>query len=83
MQIPSAIASGINGFNSAQNSLAQATVDVARPEVPAEQAALQSPPVDKTEALIQATQAVTQAEASAEVIDRADETLGTIIDISV
>ncbi|PMG81067.1 chemotaxis protein [Shewanella sp. 10N.286.51.B7] len=94
MQIPSAMTSGIQGLQSAQNDLAQATTAVAAPEpttttpVKVEQdtvtlssQATQS--TDKVSAFIDAGQAVTQAQASAEVIDVASENVGTIIDLSV
>ncbi|MEZ9141556.1 MULTISPECIES: chemotaxis protein [unclassified Shewanella] len=94
MQIPSAMTSGIQGLQSAQNDLAQATTAVAAPEpttttpVKVEQdtvtlssQAAQS--TDKVSAIIDAEQAVTQAQASAEVIDVASENVGTIIDLSV
>ncbi|MDO6613360.1 chemotaxis protein [Shewanella sp. 1_MG-2023] len=94
MQIPSAMTSGIQGLQSGQNDLAQATTAVAAPEpttttpVKVEQdtvtlssQAAQS--TDKVSAIIDAEQAVTQAQASAEVIDVASENVGTIIDLSV
>ncbi|MCL2919275.1 chemotaxis protein [Shewanella litorisediminis] len=83
MQIPPASVSGVNGFNSAQSGLTQATIDVARAEPAKQGAELKSDAPDKTDALVKATQSVNQAEASAEVIDKADETIGTIIDIKV
>lgn len=83
MQIPPASVSGVNGFNSAQSDLSKATIDVARPEPAQQSADLKSDAPDKTEALVKATEAVNQAEASAEVIETADETVGTIIDITV
>ncbi|QYJ73662.1 MULTISPECIES: chemotaxis protein [Shewanella] len=83
MQIPPASVSGISGFNSAQSGLTQATIDVARSEPAQQSAELKSEAPDKTDALVRATQSVNQAEASAEVIETADETIGTIIDIKV
>lgn len=83
MQIPPASVSGVNGFNSAQSGLTQATIDVARSEPAQQNAELKADTPDKTDALVKATQSVNQAEASAEVIETADETIGTIIDITV
>ena len=83
MQIPPASVSGVNGFNSAQSGLTQATIDVARSEPAQQSAELKADTPDKTDALVKATQSVNQAEASAEVIETADETIGTIIDITV
>ena len=94
MQIPTAAISGVQGLQSAQNDLAQATTPVAAPEpttstpVKVEQDTVTlssqvSGTSDKVSALIDAEQAVTQAQASAEVIDVASENIGTIIDLSV
>ncbi|WP_372872032.1 chemotaxis protein [Shewanella sp.] len=83
MQIPPASVSGVTGFNSAQSDLSKATIDVARPAPAQQSAELKSDTPDKTEALIKATEAANQAEASAKVIEAADETVGSIIDITV
>jgi hypothetical protein len=90
MQIPSAFSSGIQGFQNAQNGLAQATIDVARATVTPNNAAKDSAAAnstseqpDLTTALVSANQSVHQGEASAKVIEVASETLGTIIDIQV
>ena len=95
MQIPSAMTSGIQGLQSAQNDLAQATTAVAAPETTSQSASVNiqqdtvtlssqsSQATDKVSALIDAEQSVTQAQASAEVIDVASENVGTIIDLSV
>ncbi|MBT1445974.1 chemotaxis protein [Shewanella sp. JM162201] len=89
MQIPPASVSGVNGFNSAQSGLTQATIDVARAPAAnqvqqgSDTAALKSEAPDTADALVKATESVRQAEASTEVIKAADETVGTIIDIKV
>ncbi|MEZ9237697.1 MULTISPECIES: chemotaxis protein [Shewanella] len=94
MQIPSAMSSGVQGLQGAQNDLAQATTTVAKPEpVQTSSSAYlaedtvslssQSNSSDKVSALIDAQQAVNHGQASAEVINVANENVGTIIDLSV
>ncbi len=87
MQVNSAMSSGLGGLQSAQQGISQATTEVAKPtqtnqavEEGKEQQALQS---DKTSALVAAKESENQAQASAEVVEAADETLGTVIDIKV
>ena len=87
MQIPSGFSSGVQGLQSAQSGLTQATVDVAKPTPtqstpPAEptRAVAES---DKSAALVSATESLRQGEAAAEVIDVESENLGTIINIQV
>ncbi|MFT5788923.1 MAG: hypothetical protein ACI8SJ_001031 [Shewanella sp.] len=82
MQIPPSIISGQNGFQSAQSDLTQATVDVAS----SSQSVSSTTTVDSSDsesALISATQAVSHAQASAEVIETSSETIGTLINIQV
>jgi hypothetical protein len=94
MQIQSAHASGLQGLSSAQNGLAQATTAVAAPEQPkpAQAQATQdtvtlsanaTAQTDKTSALVSAVQSEQQGEASVKVIEAANETIGSLIDIEV
>ncbi|KFZ37241.1 chemotaxis protein [Shewanella mangrovi] len=89
MQVQSAFYAGVQGLQSAQNGLTQATVDVARPteNEQSESASVQANEAvqssDKTGALVSALESQRQGEASVNVIDRANETLGSIIDIEV
>ena len=89
MQVNSAMQSGLAGIQSAQSGITQATTEVAKPtqtsqavEEGKEQQGLQSGD-DKTSALIAAKESENQGKASAEVVEAADETLGTVIDIKV
>ncbi|MCT8986726.1 chemotaxis protein [Shewanella phaeophyticola] len=94
MQVQSAYASGMQGLQSAQQGLAQATTAVAIPDQqkPAVSASTQDTVTlssqamsqsDQTSALIDATQSVNQAQASTKVIEAASETVGSLIDIEV
>ncbi|MDD8058015.1 MULTISPECIES: chemotaxis protein [Shewanella] len=94
MQVQSAYASGMQGLQSAQQGLAQATTSVATPDQqkPAVSASTQDTVTlssqavsqsDQTSALIDATQSVNQAQASTKVIEVASETVGSLIDIEV
>jgi hypothetical protein len=94
MQIQSAYASGVQGLNSAQSGLAQATTAVAAPEQPkpAQAQATQDTVTlsanavsqsDKTSALVSSVQSEQQGGASAKVIEAASETIGSLIDIEV
>ncbi|ABI72041.1 chemotaxis protein [Shewanella frigidimarina] len=95
MQVQSAYASGMQGLQSAQQGLAQATTSVATPDqqkpaVPNTSAqdtvTLSSRAVgqtDTTSALVSATESSNQAQASAKVIEVASETVGSLIDIEV
>lgn len=92
MQIQSAYASGVQGLNSAQSGLAQATTAVAAPEQPKPAQATQDTvtlsanavsQTDKTSALVSAIESEQQGEASVKVIEAASETVGSIIDIEV
>ncbi|QSX35257.1 chemotaxis protein [Shewanella avicenniae] len=89
MQIQSAFYAGVQGLQSAQNGLTQATVDVARPteneqsETATLQATEAAQSTDKTGALVSAMASQQQGEAAVNVIDRANETVGSIIDIEV
>lgn len=79
------ISSGLQGLQSAQSGLTQATIDVAKPAQPSQavdptRAVAET---DKTSALISATQSLRQGEASVEVIAAESETLGSIINIKV
>lgn len=87
MQIQSAYASGLQGLQSAQSGLTQATIDVAKPN-PAQSAALTETAravdePDKTSALVAANASLRQGEASTEVLERESETIGSIINIRV
>lgn len=87
MQIQSAYSSGVQGLQSAQSGLTQATIDVAK-STPAQSAAPSESTkdvaqADKTSALLSANQSVRQAEAATEVIETDSETIGTIINIKV
>ncbi|MGS0674571.1 chemotaxis protein [Shewanella sp. 125m-1] len=86
MQIPPSIISGHNGFQAAQTDLTQATIDVAG----ASQSVAGTTTVDNvsmpsstTQALVDATQAVIHAQASAEVIQIASDMIGSLINIKV
>jgi hypothetical protein len=92
MQIQSAHASGLQGLSSAQSGLAQATTAVAAPEQPKPAQATQdtvtlsanaTAQTDKTSALVSAVQSEQQGEASVKVIEAANETIGSLIDIEV
>ncbi|MEH6464756.1 MAG: chemotaxis protein [Shewanella psychromarinicola] len=95
MQVQSAYASGVQGLQSAQQGLAQATTSVAMPDqqkpaVPSsstqETVTLSSRAVgqtDTTAALVSATESSNQAQASTKVIEVASETVGSLIDIQV
>jgi hypothetical protein len=95
MQVQSAYASGVQGLQSAQQGLAQATTSVAMPDqqkpaVPSsstqETVTLSSRAVgqtDTTAALVSATESSSQAQASTKVIEVASETVGSLIDIQV
>lgn len=87
MQIQSAYASGLQGLQSAQSGLTQATIDVAKPSqaqsaAPTETAKAVDEP-DKTSALLSANESLRQGEASSEVLERGSETIGSIINIKV
>ncbi|MGS0694108.1 chemotaxis protein [Shewanella sp. 0m-4] len=86
MQILPSIISGHNGFQAAQTDLTQATIDVAG----ASQSVAGTTTVDNvsmpsstTQALVDATQAVIHAQASAEVIQTASDMIGSLINIKV
>ena len=91
MQIQSAYSSGVQGLQSSQQGLAQATTAVAAPDPkptapPAQQdtVTLSSRAVDqsdKTSALVSAVESQQQGEASVKVIEAASETVGSIINI--
>ena len=94
MQVQSAYASGMQGLQSAQQGLAQATTSVAipdqqKPAVPTstqDTVTLSSQavaPNDQASPLISATESVNQGQASVKVIEAASETIGSLIDIEV
>ncbi|TVP09843.1 chemotaxis protein [Shewanella sp. KCT] len=89
MEIPSSFSSGLAGLQSAQSGLTQATVDVAKPSQPqvSEAGGTETTnavsATDKTEALVSAIESKNQGEAAVEVLETANETLGTVIDIKV
>ncbi|NKF52606.1 chemotaxis protein [Shewanella sp. WXL01] len=95
MQIPSASASGLQALQSAQQGLAQATTTVAQPDpkpqpeatesqsLKSDTVTLSSQAQDKTSALIDATQAGHQGEVATRVIEAENETVGSLINISV
>ena len=89
MEIPSSFSSGLAGLKGAQSGLTQATVDVAKPSQPQASEAGStetSNPVsatDKTSSLVSAIESKNQGEAAVEVLETANETLGTVIDIKV
>ena len=87
MQIQSAYSPGLQGLQSAQSGLTQATIDVAKPtptqsSTPAEPSK-EVAQTDKVSALLAANESLRQGEASAEVIETDSETIGSIIDIKV
>ncbi|QHS13740.1 chemotaxis protein [Shewanella sp. Arc9-LZ] len=95
MQVQSAYASGMQGLQSAQQGLAQATTSVAMPDQ--QKPAVSNSPsqdtvtlssravgqTDTTSALVSAIESSNQAQASAKVIEVASETVGSLIDIEV
>ena len=88
MQIQSAYSSGVQGLQSAQQGLAQATTAVAAPDpkptAQQDTVTLSSRAVeqsDKTSALVSAVESQQQGEASVKVIEAASETVGSIINI--
>ncbi|MBR9727872.1 chemotaxis protein [Shewanella intestini] len=89
MQIPSASVSGSQALQSAQQGLAQATTAVAQPDPrPIEQdsVTLSSQAVSQTDtntALISAIESEQQGEAATRVLEASNETIGSVIDISV
>ena len=95
MQVQSAYASGVQGLQNAQQGLAQATTTVASPDQAKPAVPSQSPEdtvtlssravgqTDTTSALVAATESLTQAQASVNVIETASETIGSLIDIEV
>ncbi|WP_417760605.1 chemotaxis protein [Shewanella sp.] len=85
MQIQSAFNAGVQGLQNAQNGLMQATIEVAKPtENQQAQSGVESPQaVDQTGAIVSALASERQGEASANVISRANEAIGSIIDIEV
>ncbi|WP_394131767.1 chemotaxis protein [Shewanella maritima] len=91
MQIPSAYASGTQALQNAQQGLAQATTTVAQPEKPNPTAAQDTVTLsrqavnqtDKTSALVSVVEAGQQGEAAVAVLETANETVGSIIDIKV
>ncbi|CAM4103790.1 MULTISPECIES: hypothetical protein [Shewanella] len=89
MEIPSSFSSGLAGLQSAQSGLTQATVDVAKPspqqasEAGGTETANPVNATDKTQALVSAIESKNQGEAAVEVLEAANETLGTVIDIEV
>lgn len=91
MQIQSAYSSGLQGLQSAQSGLTQATIDVAKPTpnpasnqstTPDEPTRAVAEP-DKTSALLAANESLRQGEAATEVLETDSETVGTIINIKV
>jgi hypothetical protein len=87
MQIQSAYSSGLQGLQSAQSGLTQATIDVAKPTpnqstTPTEPTRAVAEP-DKTSALLAANESLRQGEAATEVLETDSETVGTIINIKV
>ncbi|MCH1931210.1 chemotaxis protein [Shewanella acanthi] len=87
MQIQSAYASGLQGLQTAQSGLTQATIDVAKP-APSQTSSPQDPTqaveqVDKISALLSANESLRLGEASAKVLETDSETIGTLINIKV
>lgn len=91
MNIQSAFNAGVAGFNNATERAAESAHEIAQQQVPTQTAAnvsegetetnnavAQNTPV--TESLINLRLAETQAQASAKVIDTADNVLGSLID---
>lgn len=94
MEIQSALSSGIQGFQRAEDRANSAAEDIAAQvaESRAAQEQLQSKtvtplaspePNNLTQSLVELKVAEVQAGASAEVIKTADENLGTLIDVRV
>jgi len=89
MEIKSAFNSGVEGFNNATQAASEAAANIARETTqPNETAELASPapqaePVNLTEEVVNLRVAEVQAQASANAIQTADETLGTLLDVTV
>lgn len=96
MEIQSAFNAGVQGFQTATEEASRAASDIARStaasaeanEQPIEsnastQTATTNEPNGLTESIVNLRVAEVQAQASAEVIQSADENLGTLIDVRV
>jgi hypothetical protein len=95
MEIQSAFNAGVQGFQKATEGANQAASDIARStlanneasEPEANSAATQTSAVNEpnglTESIVNLRVAEVQAQSSAEVIQSADENLGTLIDVRV
>lgn len=89
MEIKSAFNSGVEGFNNATQAASEAAANIASETTqPNETAELASPapqaePVNLTEEVVNLRVAEVQAQASANAIQTADETLGTLLDVTV
>ncbi len=96
MEIQSAFNAGVQGFQKASEGASQAASDIARSTLSnneanaepvtnsaATQTAAVNEPNGLTESIVNLRVAEVQAQASAEVIQSADENLGTLIDVRV
>ncbi len=90
MEIQSAFNAGVAGFNNATEAATEAASNIARetarteePEQTLESAPSQSQPVNLTEEVVNLRVAEVQAQASAQAIQTADETLGSLLDVTV
>jgi len=89
MEIQSALNAGVAGFNQATETATEAARNIAQEttqplestEAPAQPTQAQN--VNLTEEIVNLRVAEVQAQASAEVIQTADETLGTLLDVRV
>ncbi|MHA7879832.1 MAG: hypothetical protein ACX931_08585 [Saccharospirillum sp.] len=77
--INSALSAGIAGVQTGMNTLTRSGQEIARGNVPPEQGG----PDNLIEPMVQQIYGKNQVEASARVIDVANETLGTLIDLKV
>jgi hypothetical protein len=83
MEIQSSLHAGLQGFQNASATAHEAAANIAvQTTVSNENQSLQQAP-SVTESLVALNVAEVQAQASAKVIDTADEVLGTLIDVSV
>ncbi len=96
MEIQSAFNAGVQGFQTATEEASRAASDIARSTVASAEAneqpiesnastqtATTNEPNGLTESIVNLRVAEVQAQASAEVIQSADENLGTLIDVRV
>ncbi|QOL26217.1 hypothetical protein LP316_02640 [Thalassotalea sp. LPB0316] len=97
MEIQSAFNAGVAGYNNATEAATEAASNIAREtarndqaqqtleteQTPAPQPTTTNEPVNLTEEVVNLRVAELQAQASAQAIQTADDTLGTLLDVRV